>query len=117
MPRLTLTLDQNPTYDDMMLLSSLLGPVKPPVASQEDVTSSPGIYRIVLRNQGGNFVATSEDGLQNLEIPGTERCLVCLSEYELEEELRQLNKCSHTFHRECIETVRPKLYPSPMDED
>ena len=88
-----------------MLLSSLLGPAKPPVASQEDVASSSGVYRLVLRNQDGNLVATSEDGSQELRLLGTERCLVCLSEYELEEELRQLNKCSHVFHRECIETV------------
>ncbi|KAL8792289.1 MAG: hypothetical protein Q9195_005080 [Heterodermia aff. obscurata] len=36
----------NPTYEDMLLLSSLLGPAKPPVASQEDVASAPGVYLI-----------------------------------------------------------------------
>ena len=105
---------QNPTYDDMMLLTSLLGPVKPPVASQEDVEASPGIFCIVQRGRDGNLVANSEEGPQSLQIPGTERCQVCLTEYEVEEKVRQLGECAHVFHRECIETVSLELLPSPL---
>ncbi|KAJ9635776.1 hypothetical protein H2199_008128 [Coniosporium tulheliwenetii] len=37
----------SPTYEDMLLLSALLGPAKPPVASEADVASAPGLFRIV----------------------------------------------------------------------
>lgn len=38
---------ENPTYEDMMLLSALLGPAKAPVATEEDVQNAGGIYDIV----------------------------------------------------------------------
>ncbi|RMZ80140.1 hypothetical protein DV737_g3049, partial [Chaetothyriales sp. CBS 132003] len=56
----------NPSYEDMQMLSTLLGPVKPPVAAGE-------------------------------------RCLICLCDYAAAEEVRQLGKCHHVFHRECID--------------
>lgn len=37
---------ENPTYEDMMLLSALLGPAKAPVASEEDVEQAGGVYTI-----------------------------------------------------------------------
>ncbi|KAI9710340.1 MAG: hypothetical protein M1820_002835 [Bogoriella megaspora] len=40
---------ENPTYEDMLLLSALLGPAKPPVASATDVESAGGLYRIEVR--------------------------------------------------------------------
>ncbi|SLM40827.1 Zinc finger, RING/FYVE/PHD-type [Lasallia pustulata] len=91
----------NPTYEDMLLLSSLLGPAKPPVASREDVALAPGLYRIV-----GNpelLLAQALNGPEIVQIAPGERCLVCLCDYELGEEVRQLTKCSHLFHRECID--------------
>ena len=89
----------------MLLLSSLLGPAKPPVASTEDVASAGGIYTIRLRRLDGSFDAASEDKNRQLQIATGERCLVCLCDYELKEELRQLTKCTHVFHRECIDVV------------
>ncbi|MCJ1276561.1 hypothetical protein MMC21_004367 [Puttea exsequens] len=91
----------NPTYEDMMLLSSLLGPVKPPVASREDVASASGIYRVQTLSEG--LVAAAVQGIGQLRIIPGERCLVCLEDYQVEEELRQLTKCSHLFHRGCID--------------
>ncbi|KAI9663005.1 MAG: hypothetical protein M1821_008052 [Bathelium mastoideum] len=40
---------ENPTYEDMLLLSALLGPAKPPVASATDVETAGGLYRIETR--------------------------------------------------------------------
>ncbi|KAB8227432.1 uncharacterized protein BDW43DRAFT_323906 [Aspergillus alliaceus] len=91
----------NPTYEDMILLSSLLGPAKPPVATQEDLTSAGGVYRLV--EYGGSLVAEGLDGAGAIQIPDGDRCLICLSDYEAAEELRQLAKCSHVFHRDCID--------------
>lgn len=95
---------QNPTYEDMLLLSSLLGPAKPPVASQEDVASAEGTYRVQLAND--NLVAAAIESSVQIQIGRGERCLVCLDEYRIEDELRQLNRCSHLYHRECIDEVR-----------
>ncbi|RHZ45940.1 RING-H2 finger protein [Aspergillus thermomutatus] len=91
----------NPTYEDMILLSSLLGPVKPPVATQEDIHLAGGLYRLV--EHAGSLVAEALDGAGAIQIPDGERCLICLSDYEAAEELRQLTKCKHVFHRDCID--------------
>ncbi|KAJ5320073.1 hypothetical protein N7508_000356 [Penicillium antarcticum] len=91
----------NPTYEDMILLSSLLGPAKPPVASEADVNSAGGLFRLV--EYGGSLVAESVDGAGAIQIQDGERCLICLSDYEVAEEVRELNKCKHVFHRDCID--------------
>ena len=94
----------NPTYEDMQLLSSMLGPVKPPVASQSDVTSAGGLYRLVV--QDSTLVAEPQsEGLVPLAVQLGDRCLICLCDYEAQEEIRQLNKCKHSYHRECIDEV------------
>ena len=101
---LTSILDQNPTYEDMLLLSSLLGPAKPPVASQEDVATALGVHW--LQDQNGILVAVAlDEGEHRIQIAPGERCLVCLCEYEASDLVRQLTKCSHVFHRECIDVV------------
>ncbi|KAL2012683.1 hypothetical protein VTN00DRAFT_208 [Thermoascus crustaceus] len=91
----------NPTYEDMLLLSSLLGPAKPPVASQEDVSSAGGLFRLV--EYAGSLVAEALDGAETIQIPENERCLICLSDYEAAEEVRQLAKCKHIYHKDCID--------------
>ena len=87
----------------MLLLSSLLGPAKPPVASREDVASALGVHR-VQRSENG-LLAASVDGVTGIPMAHGERCLVCLCEYEPEEQIRQLAKCTHFFHLECIDEV------------
>ena len=89
------------------MLSSLLGPAKPPVASREDVASASGIYR-VQRHQD-TLIAVATQGVAQIPIALNERCLVCLEDYQAAEELRQLTKCSHLFHRECIDQVSHKV--------
>ncbi|PGH06785.1 hypothetical protein AJ79_06426 [Helicocarpus griseus UAMH5409] len=91
----------NPTYEDMVLLSSLLGPAKPPVATQEEIATAGGIFRLV--EYGGSLIAESPDGATKIPILESERCLICLSDYEAAEEVRQLTKCRHMYHRECID--------------
>lgn len=87
----------------MLLLSSLLGPAKPPVASRDDVASAPGLYRII--GSPEILLAQALNGPDVVQIAPGERCLVCLCDYELADEVRQLTKCSHLFHRECIDEV------------
>lgn len=87
----------------MLLLSSLLGPAKPPVASREDVASAQGLFCV--RQTADSIVAVANHGPRQLQLGSGERCLVCLEEYQVTEELRQLNECSHVFHRECIDEV------------
>lgn len=94
----------SPTYEDMMLLSSILGPAKPPVASEEDVASAPGLFRI--RNVGGTLMAEAVEGEETISLANDARCLVCLCDFEAEEEARKLVKCEHVFHKICIDQVR-----------
>lgn len=91
----------SPTYEDMLLLSSLLGPAKPPVATEEDVAAAAGLYKIRMRS--GHLVAETERGFDMVTLPGDAQCLVCLSDFEIDEEARRLVKCGHLFHRLCID--------------
>jgi hypothetical protein len=93
----------SPTYEDMMLLSSILGPAKPPVASEEDVASAPGLLRI--RRDEGILVAVAVDGGEIFSLASDARCLVCLCDFEADEEARKLVKCEHMFHKICIDQV------------
>jgi len=93
----------SPTYEDMLLLSSLLGPAKPPVASDSDIASAPGLFTIESGEAPGTLVAVSTDTGQRVPITADERCLVCLSDYEAGEEARRLVQCEHFFHKLCID--------------
>jgi len=91
----------SPTYEDMMLLSSILGPAKPPVATEEDVASAPGLYRI--RGTDSALVAEAVEGDETVDLVAGARCLVCLCDFEADEEARKLVKCEHMFHKICID--------------
>ncbi|KAJ4399814.1 hypothetical protein N0V91_009178 [Didymella pomorum] len=91
----------SPTYEDMMLLSSILGPAKAPVASEGDVAAAPGLFRIVRTVSG--LVAQEVDGVETMDLAADARCLVCLCDFEAEEEARKLVKCEHMFHKICID--------------
>jgi RING-like zinc finger len=94
----------------MILLSSLLGPAKPPVASQADVTSAGGLFHLV--EYAGSLFAESFSGTEAIPISDSERCLICLSDYEAAEEVRQLAKCKHIYHKDCIDQAGLFLAPS-----
>ncbi|KAI9671109.1 MAG: hypothetical protein M1831_005195 [Alyxoria varia] len=87
-----------PSYEDMLLLSSILGPAKPPVASSEDVDASGGLFNFI-----DETTALSLEGDEKLIVASTENCLVCLSGYQPSEVARRLNTCGHIFHRDCID--------------
>jgi hypothetical protein len=74
----------------MLLLASILGEVKPPVASREDIEAAGGITKV-----GVDANIVEED-----------RCLVCLGDYEDGEYCRKLSSCGHLFHKDCIDQVR-----------
>ncbi|EOA83719.1 uncharacterized protein SETTUDRAFT_92429 [Exserohilum turcica Et28A] len=93
----------SPTYEDMMLLSSILGPAKPPVASEEDVASAPGLFRI--HSNAGVLVAEAAEGDESIHLVPGARCLVCLCDFEADEEARKLVKrrlgCRHRRRHRC----------------
>lgn len=95
----------NPSYEDMQLLSTLLGPVKPPVATQDDVISAGGLYNLVqgLESLVGQPLTIEDEA--TIPILAGDRCLICLCDYEAKEEVRKLGKCQHVYHRECIDEV------------
>ncbi|KAI5304956.1 hypothetical protein KEM56_005620 [Ascosphaera pollenicola] len=111
----------SPTYEDMIMLSTLMGQAKPPVASESDVAGAGGLY--IVMDMDGELIAEllhaedqdelrqSIEGLsagdpcalpKRIAVHG-EQCLVCLSEYEPGEEIRRLPKCKHMFHQPCID--------------
>lgn len=100
---------ENPTYEDMMLLSALLGPAKAPVATEEDVQGAGGLYNIETVEMPEDaaktaaLVAAAIEGDERVTIEVGQRCLVCLCDFEAKEVARKLVKCNHLFHKECID--------------
>jgi hypothetical protein len=104
---------ENPSYEDMLLIASLLGPAKPPVAAPTDVDAAPGLFRIevdAVVDGRDKLVAVSRETDERIPLPPVmedgaerpERCLICLSDFEAEDEARKLVKCGHLFHKDCI---------------
>jgi hypothetical protein len=112
---------ENPSYEDMLLIASLLGPAKPPVAASTDVDAAPGLFRIevdAVVDGKDKLVAVSRETDERIPLPPVmedgverpERCLICLSDFEAEEEARKLVKCGHLFHKDCIGHVSLSQY-------
>ncbi|KAG9009567.1 hypothetical protein FRB94_011984 [Tulasnella sp. JGI-2019a] len=81
--------------DDFWGLADLLGQVKPPVASKEDIDRA-GLQIIkaeLLKQYESEGKVTSNT---------TDRCLICLSDYEADEDLRIMS-CKHVFHQGCVD--------------
>lgn len=83
------------TDEDMALISELMGPAKATTASKEDIERA-GLKLV----DGGQMAELGRKGevMDNC----TERCLICLSEYEEDEECRVL-VCKHGYHKECVD--------------
>ena len=109
---------ENPTYEDMMLLSALLGPAKAPVATEEDVESAGGLFTIEVAvtetatetapsdvSKTVALVAAAVEGEEQVQLELGHKCLVCLCDFEVKESARKLVKCGHLFHKECIDQV------------
>ncbi|OZJ06909.1 hypothetical protein BZG36_00086 [Bifiguratus adelaidae] len=82
-------LSDNPSYEDLLLLSMLMGNARQSTATQAQVEKQ------IPQTQWS--INLKEEVLGN-----TERCQVCLTEYEDGEDVRLLN-CKHVFHKECID--------------
>ncbi|KAI8988934.1 hypothetical protein BDB01DRAFT_575783 [Pilobolus umbonatus] len=79
--------EDNPTYEDLLLLSQMLGPVRPPTTTQAAV------------DEGIPVTDWSDDTKNSLK---DDQCLVCLDEFVTKQPVRIL-KCQHVFHRECVD--------------
>jgi len=76
----------SPTYEDLLMLSHVLGPVRPVTATTEQVEVIPiTVYR---KDQMTEMI--------------NDKCQVCLEDYAELQELRML-QCKHGFHKECID--------------
>ncbi|KAI8062692.1 hypothetical protein BC940DRAFT_308135 [Gongronella butleri] len=83
-------LSDEPTYEELLWLSSLLGPARPVTTTQQAIDAA-------LPAQAWADEATKQAILQ-----GTERCLVCLDDFAPKHQVRVL-KCRHVFHVECVD--------------
>lgn len=73
-----------PTMEDLSLLERHLSPMKNHLATQEDVESAGGL-------------STVEEFVEG------EKCPICMTDYEKGDVCRQLNKCHHEFHKDCVD--------------
>ncbi|QRV92604.1 Zinc finger RING-type protein [Ceratobasidium sp. AG-Ba] len=81
--------------DELWMLNEFLGQVKPPTASREDIAKA-GL-RVIKGHQVEEF---AKDG--GVTENCTERCLICLDDYEEEQDLRIMS-CKHMFHKDCVD--------------
>ncbi|KAF8874636.1 hypothetical protein CPB84DRAFT_1853542 [Gymnopilus junonius] len=83
------------SFEALLELADLLGQVKPPTVSKEDIEKS-----------GLKIVKASE--LDHLEKQGQvasnclDRCLICLDDYDAEDPIRIMS-CRHAFHKGCVD--------------
>jgi hypothetical protein len=82
------SLSDNPSYEDLLMLGSILGQARAPTTTQAAVDEA--------------IPATQWSETTQKELKGTEQCLVCLDEFVLKQAIRIL-KCRHVFHRECVD--------------
>ena len=88
--------DEGLSYDDLWMLSNLIGPAQPITTTQEAIDNA-GF-------QVGQFENAAQ-GIRGYDMLGDgSKCLVCMSEYEEGEDMRAL-RCRHGFHQECIDKV------------
>jgi Ring finger domain len=76
----------NPSYEDLMMLSHFLGPVRPVTATAQQIETIPII--IYRKDQMTEMI--------------NDKCQVCLEDYAESQELRML-QCKHGFHKDCID--------------
>ncbi|KAH9829668.1 uncharacterized protein C8Q71DRAFT_717942 [Rhodofomes roseus] len=87
--------DSLDSYEALWELAELLGQVKPPVATREDIDNS-GLQII----KSSELARYEEEG--RVASNCVERCLICLEDYEPEDALR-LMSCKHAYHQECVD--------------
>ncbi|KAI0061761.1 hypothetical protein BV25DRAFT_1826496 [Artomyces pyxidatus] len=83
------------SFEALWELADLLGQVKPPTATKEDIDKS-GLEII----RQANLEQYEKDG--RVAPMCVDRCLICLEDYAEEEDLRLLS-CRHAFHKDCVD--------------
>ncbi|WVF67654.1 hypothetical protein IAT40_002413 [Kwoniella sp. CBS 6097] len=83
------------TDEELALVSELMGQAKPPTVQKEDIERS-GLKVV----KGSEMV--KENQQDRLLDVCADKCLICLSEYEAEDDCRILN-CRHGYHQECVD--------------
>ena len=93
-------------------LAALIGQVKPPTATPEDIEKS-GLQiikptDIPLYSAEGMVASNCVDRVSLISPPFSltlnppHQCLICLDDYEPEEDLRVMS-CKHFFHQNCVD--------------
>ncbi|KAG7088717.1 hypothetical protein E1B28_012685 [Marasmius oreades] len=83
------------SFEALLDLADLLGQVRPPTASKEDIERS-GL-EVIKAPQVPKY---EQEG--KISSNCTERCLICLDEYQAEDDVRVLT-CKHAFHMNCVD--------------
>ncbi|KAH9483763.1 putative RING finger protein C4G3.12c [Psilocybe cubensis] len=83
------------SFEALLELADLLGQVKPPTVSKDDIEKS-GLEII----KASELVQHEKDGKVSSNC--LDRCLICLDDYEPEDPIRVMS-CRHAFHKNCVD--------------
>ncbi|KAJ3544321.1 hypothetical protein NMY22_g2822 [Coprinellus aureogranulatus] len=83
------------SFEALLELAEMLGHHKPPTVTKEEIEKS-GLETI----KPSQLAVYEEQG--KIASNCTERCLICLDDYEPEDDVRVM-KCRHAFHQSCVD--------------
>ncbi|KAL5519996.1 hypothetical protein ACEPAG_1656 [Sanghuangporus baumii] len=87
--------DETDSFEALWELADLLGQVKPPVVTEEEIERSGlELFKAAVLKDYVNSGRVASNCL--------DRCLICLDDYNLDDELRLLS-CKHAFHKACVD--------------
>lgn len=83
------------SFEALLELADLLGQVKPPTVSKDDLEKSGlEVIKAAQLSEDDNDGKVSSNCL--------DRCLICLDDYQPEEDIRIMT-CRHAFHKSCVD--------------
>ncbi|KAL0960902.1 hypothetical protein HGRIS_005911 [Hohenbuehelia grisea] len=83
------------SFEALLELAELLGQVKPPTVSKEEIEKS-GLQII----KPAQLEQCEKDGVISSNC--IDRCLICLDDYAAEDDIRVM-ACKHGFHKDCVD--------------